>query len=108
MPQPDGPVYLVRSPRTQWHAKSLPLINHKPTALAYAVLMGLSGFLANAQAQNVINVPAGMTHSIPGNYSPGAFNGGTIATTGRLNNNGLLNNDNATLGLLTPRPMTVF
>tara|TARA_A100001391_G_scaffold151415_1_gene109000 strand:- start:387 stop:3311 length:2925 start_codon:yes stop_codon:yes gene_type:complete len=43
------------------------------------------------QAQT-INVPNGDTHTIPGDYASGSFNGGTIGINSTLNNNGSLTN----------------
>lgn len=43
-------------------------------------------------AQQII-VPANATQTIPGTYTPGSFNRGSIAANGTLTNNGTLNNN---------------
>ncbi|UKV15672.1 autotransporter domain-containing protein [Thalassospiraceae bacterium SW-3-3] len=50
-----------------------------------------------ARAQSVINVPDGDSHTVPGTYPAGDFNGGTIGTGSTLDSTGTINN----IGTLT-------
>ncbi|RCK03927.1 hypothetical protein TH5_22895, partial [Thalassospira xianhensis MCCC 1A02616] len=50
-----------------------------------------------ARAQSVINVPDGDSHTVPGTYPAGDFNGGTIGTGSALDSTGTINN----IGTLT-------
>lgn len=53
--------------------------------------LGLS-LAAPALSQSVISVNSGETHTIPGNYQSGPFNGGTVYARGTLQNQDMLHN----------------
>ena len=68
------------------------------------LLLTVSSLPTPVFSAQVINVGVGETHSIPGTYPSGDFNGGSININGTLNNNGILNNNsilnNSTFGAL--------